>query len=270
MYGSWFLLILILVSSLPMIAVYIWFRLAKYQFSLIRFLFALLAGGAAFFPALILQDLINISIPQGRAALFYHGFVRIAFTEEVSRLLLLLVFFFISGLIKPAVDTGQPVSYNAVKKATATGLVAGLGFAILETAVYAASNITVLLLRIVTAALHAACGSRVGAAAAMLRTNPMQAIFRLITATAIHGVYNLMVIRPGVSSIAAVLIAISAISTAIMTIKGGWSEGTPETAARQPPEPQPSSPKVNEGSPLEPQPRPKGEGSPLDKIVESQ
>jgi len=270
MYGSWFVFILILVSSLPMIAVYIWFRLAKYQFSLIRFLFALLAGGAAFFPALILQDLINISIPHSRAALFYHGFVRIALTEETSRLLLLLVFFFINGLIKPAVNTDQPVSYNVVKKATATGLVAGLGFAILETAVYAASNINVLLLRIVTAALHAACGSRVGAAAAMLRTNPMQAIFRIITATAIHGVYNLMVIRPGVSSIAAVLIAISALSTAIMTIKGGWSEGkTPGNTAQTPIEPQPR-PK-GEGSPLEPQPSsPKvNEGSPLDKNGES-
>jgi len=295
MYGSWFILILILASSLPIIAVYIWFRLAKYQFSPVRFLFALLAGAAAFFPALILQRIINLSVPVGRAAVFFHFFVRIALTEELSRLLILLVFFFISGLIKPAVASNQPISYNAVKKATATGLIAGIGFAILENAVYAASDISVLLLRIVTAALHGACGSRVGAAAVMLRTNPIQALLRILTATAIHGVYNLMVSLPGFPSILAVLIAFSAFITAITTIKGGWVEGETHTQSQpelqpsqseippiapqpnpkgegSPLEPQPSSPKVNEGSPLEPQPSsPKvNEGSPLDKTEESQ
>jgi RsiW-degrading membrane proteinase PrsW (M82 family) len=229
MYGSWFLLILILVSSLPMIAVYVWFRIAKYPFSLIRFLFALLAGAAAFFPALILQRLIDFPLSAGRTALFYHGFVRIAFTEELSRLLILLVFFFISGRIKSAVSSNQSVSYNAVKKASATGLIAGLGFALLENAVYAASNINVLLLRVFTVVLHGACGSRIGAAAVMLRTNPIQALLRVITATAIHGVYNLMVSLPCLPSIMAVLVALSAFFTAVMTIHGGWLENSDST-----------------------------------------
>ena len=224
MYGSWVLLILILISSLPVIAVYIWFRIAKYQFSLVRFLFALLAGAAAFFPALILQGLLAISIPSGRAALFYHFFVRIAFTEEISRLLMLFIFFLISGLVKPAEKSGQPISYSVVKRGTAIGLVAGLGFALLETAAYGAFDTGVLLIRAVTAApLHGACGSRVGAAAVMFRTNPIQAAFRLLTAIAIHGVYDLMVIQPGFPAIAAVLIAIFALINAIITIKGGWA-----------------------------------------------
>jgi len=253
MYGSWFILILILVSSLPVITVYIWFRIAKYQFSLVRFLFALLAGAAAFFPALILQRLTNLSLPVGRAALFFAVFVRIALTEELSRLLILLVFFFISGRIKSTVNSNQPVSYNTVKKATATGLVAGLGFALLENAVYAASDISVLLLRIVTAALHGACGSRIGAAAVMLRSNPIQALLRIITATAIHGVYNLMVSLPGLPSILAVLIAFSAFVSTITIIHGGWIEGETPTTQRS-----------DESPLIEPQ------SSPIDKHGKSQ
>jgi len=222
MYGIWVLIFLILISALPVIAVYVWFRLAKYQISLIRFLFALLAGAAAFFPALILQRLLAFPLLTGRAALFYDFFVRIAFTEEFSRLLMLFVFFWITSLVKPAGNTGQPFSYNTVKRGTAIGLVAGLGFALLESAVFAASDIRVLLFRVATAALHGACGSRIGAAAVMFRTNPVQAILRILTATAIHGVYNLMVVLPGFPVIAAVLIAITAFVTAILTIRGGW------------------------------------------------
>jgi len=229
MYGSWVLVILILISSLPVIAVYIWFRLAKYQLSHVSFLFALLAGAAAFFPAIILQGLLSISPPVGRAALFYEFFVRIAFTEEISRFLMLIIFFLISGRRKLTDNTDRPLSYNAVKKGTAIGLVVGLGFALLESAVYGASDTGVLLIRAVTAApLHAACGSRVGASAVLIRTNPVQAVFRILTATAIHGVYDLMVILPGFPAIAAVLIAISALISAILTIRGGWvSEENP-------------------------------------------
>jgi len=236
MQGSWVLFILIFVSSIPMIAVYLWFRIAKYQFSVYQFLFALLAGAAAFFCALILQDIIPSSLlTHGRMALFFHFFIRIAFTEEASRLLMLFIFFWINGRIsdrrissrriQSQENPDQPLSYNTVIKGTAVGLVAGLGFAILESAVYAASDAGVLLLRIFTAALHGACGSRVGAAAVMLRTNPVQAVFRILTAVAIHGVYNFMVSLPGLPSIAAVIIAISTLITAIITIRSGWSTG---------------------------------------------
>ncbi|MDR1838214.1 MAG: PrsW family intramembrane metalloprotease [Treponema sp.] len=269
-------MILILISSLPVIAVYIWFRIAKYQFSLVRFLFALLAGTAAFFPALILQGLLAISQLSGRAVLFYHFFVRIAFTEEISRLLMLFIFFLISGLIKPAEKSGRPISYNVVKRGTAIGLVAGLGFALLESAVYGASDTGVLLIRAVTAApLHGACGSRVGAAAVLFRTNPVQAIFRILTAVAIHGVYDLMVIQSGFPAIAAVLIAISALVNTILTIKGGWvsEENEPPpvynwSGESAPLESQPSL--KSESTPLEPQPSLKSEGSPLDKTGENQ
>ena len=248
MYGLLVLLIIVAISSIPVIIVYIWFRAAKYQFTLIWFLLAMITGATAFFPALILQDLINFTISSGgRLELFYHVFIRIAFTEELSRLLMLSIYFFLSERIagsgtassgaasSGAASSGaadnaviniskQPVSWNKIKKGAAAGLAAGLGFAILESAVYAASDISVLLLRTVTAApLHAACGSRIGRAAMMIKTNPFQALFHIFSATAIHGIYNFMISRPGFSSILAILIAFSALFTAITIILGGWS-----------------------------------------------
>jgi RsiW-degrading membrane proteinase PrsW (M82 family) len=224
MIGSLVLLVIILISAIPVIAVYIWYRLAKYQFSLVWFLFALLAGAAAFFPALLLQNLLNIPISAGgRLGLFYQFFVRIASTEEVSRLLMLFIFFFISGRItKEGAD--QFPSWNTIRKGAAGGLVAGLGFALFETAAYGASNADVLLLRAFTSApLHAACGSRVGAAAVMFRTNPFQAFMRLLIAIAIHGIYDFMAALPGFPSLMAVLIALSAVASSILTIRSKWN-----------------------------------------------
>ena len=227
MSGSLVLLVIILISAIPVIAVYIWFRFAKYQFSLIWFLFALLAGAAAFFPALFLQNLLNISISAGgRLNLFYQFFIRIAATEEVSRLLMLSVFFFMSGRITKEI-AGQFPSWDTIRRGTAGGLVAGLGFAILESARYAANDmsINITLLRIFTAALHAACGSRVGSAAVMFRSNPFQAFMRLLTAIAIHGIYNFMAALPGFPSLMAILIAVSAVASSILTIRSDWNSG---------------------------------------------
>jgi len=229
MYGSWVLVILFFISSLPVIAVFIWLRTVKYNLSVIRFLFALLAGAAAFFPALILQEyLLFLAVPQGRAALFFEFFIRIAFTEELSRLFMLFIFFFISGIVSGKAVAGynenpiQPLAFNNVNEGIAVGLIAGLGFSILENASYAASGlgVSIILLRVFTAALHGACGSRIGAAAVMFRASPFQALLRIIIATAIHGVYNFMITIPGFfPPIAAYIIAVSALITAILTIR---------------------------------------------------
>jgi len=226
MSGSLVLIILILVSSLPIIAVFIWFRAAKYQLSLIQFLLALLTGAAAFFPALIMQSVLLLaSITRGRIALFYEYFVRIAFTEELGRFILLSIFFWINSRINPDENLSKPLTFNMVKKGTAIGLIAGLGFSILESARYAASDmaLSIVLLRFFTAALHGACGARIGSAVAIFHISPIQAFLRIVTATAIHGIYNFMVTIPGIPSIAAILIAISALVTAIMPLKGGWT-----------------------------------------------
>jgi len=184
-------------------------------------LFTLLAGAAAFFPALIFQRFLNFPLfAGGRVELFFHFFVRIAFTEELSRFLILLIFFWSSNIRTNAAE--QP-SYNAVKYGAAAGLIAGFGFAILENTLYGAADFNILLLRTITAApLHAACGSRVGAAAVMFRSSRLQAVLRFFTAVAIHGIYNFMIALPGLPSIAAILVVISAFASSIMTIRGGW------------------------------------------------
>jgi RsiW-degrading membrane proteinase PrsW (M82 family) len=231
--GSLVLLVLILISAVPVIAVYIWYRLAKYQFSLIWFLFALFAGATAFFPALFLQNLLPFSISAGgRLDLFYRFFIRIASTEEISRLLMLFIFFFISSRVTKestgthTLGTEQFPSWDKVRKGAAGGLVAGLGFSILESARYAANDMSVyvIFLRVFTAALHAACGSRVGAASVLFRSNPLQAFMRLITAIAIHGIFNFMAAIPGFPSLMAILIAVSAVASSILTIRSKWND----------------------------------------------
>jgi RsiW-degrading membrane proteinase PrsW (M82 family) len=210
------LFILIFISSIPAIAAFLWFRLARYPFSMSWFSAALLAGAASFFPALLLQNFLRagsgIFRLSGKWGLFAEIFVRIALTEELSRFLILLILFAIIRRISE-----KPVGITA----NAAGFVAGLGFAILESAVYGASSPGNALLRAFTAApLHGACGSRVGFSVVLLRERPVHGIFRFLSAVAIHGVYNFMLRIPGrFPPIAAVLIAVSALVSAIQVIR---------------------------------------------------
>jgi RsiW-degrading membrane proteinase PrsW (M82 family) len=228
MSGLGILVVLILISAVPAIAVYIWFHLARYPFSPFRFLLYLFAGATVFFPALLLQRIIpNGGVwAAGKWGLVFTIFIRGALTEELSRLLVLLVVFGIR--FRPAANTayGGGLSYGEISLQSAAGLVSGLGFAILESAAYGASNAGVVLIRALTAApLHGACGARIGAAAALFRGRSPQAVFRFFSAVAIHGIYNFMIIIPGFPSIAAVLIALSALASSILAIRGGMQTG---------------------------------------------
>jgi RsiW-degrading membrane proteinase PrsW (M82 family) len=243
MSGLWVLFLLIFISAIPAIAVYIWFRVSRRPFSFILFLHALLVGAAAFFPALLFQSFFP---PEGSAwaagkwGLFVQIFIRVALTEELSIFIMLLIFFGICGRLRQkesglsvsgaptlyGADETSLVSYNDVVQGAAAGLVAGLGFAILESASYGASNAGIVLLRAFTAApLHGACSSRVGASVALFRKRSPQAVFRFLTAVTIHGIYNFMIIMPGFPSIAAVLIAFSALASSILSIRGGKIRG---------------------------------------------
>jgi len=210
------LFILIFISSIPAIAAFLWFRLARYPFSIPLFSAALLAGAASFFPALLFQYIFpagsGIFQLSGKLGLFAEIFIRIALTEELSRFLILLILF---AVILRAAE--KPVSTMA----NAAGLVAGLGFAILESAVYGASSPVNALLRAFTAApLHGVCGSRVGSSIVLLREHPVRGIFRFLSAVTVHGVYNFMLNIPGrFPPIAAVLIAVSALVSAIQVIR---------------------------------------------------
>ena len=229
MTGVGVLILLLLFSSIPAIAVFVWFRLARYPFSPLRFSCALLAGAISFFPALVFQNILSaatggIIYAIGKWSLVAEIFLRIAFTEEFSRLLALVILFFIMNRLRPA-DPSTPSPVSALTMASAAGLIAGFGFAIIESAVYGASNPGNALLRTFTAApLHGACGFRVGSSVAMFSGSPLHAVFRFLSAVVIHGLYNFMLIIPGfIPSIAAILIALFALTSAILVIRSGMN-----------------------------------------------
>jgi RsiW-degrading membrane proteinase PrsW (M82 family) len=238
MSGWGVLIFLLLISSIPAIAVFAWFRLARYPFSPLRFSCTLLAGAVTFFPALFLQTIFvaksEIFYAMGKWDRVTEIFVR-AFSEEFSRLIVLVILFFVIRRLSPGGQSGQasadphntgtdpPVSAGTM--ASAAGLIAGLGFAIIESAVYGASNPGNALLRPFTAApLHGACGFRVGSSIEMFPERPLQAVFRFLSAVVIHGLYNFMLKIPGfVPSVAAILIALSALITSILVIRNGMN-----------------------------------------------
>ena len=210
------LFIIIFISSILAIAVFIWFRLARSPFGMPLFSAALLAGASSIFPALFFQYLFpagsGIFHLSGKWGLFAEIFIRIALTEELSRFLILLILFAIIRRI-----SGD----SAGIMANTAGLVAGLGFAILESSVIGASNFDITPLRAFTAApLHGACGSRVGSSVVLLRQHPVLGIIRFLSAVALHGAYNFMLNIPGrLPSIAAGFIAVSALVSAIQVIR---------------------------------------------------
>jgi RsiW-degrading membrane proteinase PrsW (M82 family) len=235
---------LILISALPVFLALLWYRLSRVPLSLPACSFALLAGAAALFPALLLQRLFS-GLEFAGAALWSpiaDMFIRIALTEESSRLLALLVFFLFSGDLKKqdprSPEAGEPDLSPAADRSvrgTAVGLLAGLGFAMLESAVYGAADFRVALPRAFTAApLHGACGARIGSALLIFSSQPRRAVFRFFSAVIIHGVYNIMIVRSGVSSLLAVLIALFALASSALEIRNrsaasqGPAENHPE------------------------------------------
>jgi RsiW-degrading membrane proteinase PrsW (M82 family) len=232
------LFLLIFISSIPVIAVFIWFRLARYPFSVPMFFISLLAGTASFFPALLFQNIIpagsGIFNFAGKWSLFTEILIRIAFTEELSLLLILSIlfiairrFFFAGQNLTGQENPVSAAGFYDISMVCASGLIAGFGFAVLESAVYGASNPFNALIRVFTSVpLHGACGFRVGSSIVLFREHPARGFFRFLSAVVIHGAYNFMLIIPGrLSFIAAILIVVSAMATAIRTIHNSMKCG---------------------------------------------
>ncbi|GHV82285.1 hypothetical protein AGMMS49991_08430 [Spirochaetia bacterium] len=79
-------------------------------------------------------------------------------------------------------------------------------------------------MRTLTAALiHGACGSRVGIAAFTLKAAPARSLLRFASAIAIHGMYNFMVVSPGLPAFFPILLAFAALLSTIQTIRTGQS-----------------------------------------------
>jgi len=204
MSGIWILLLLISAAALPAIIVFFWFRVRNSAITLPWFLVFFAAGIISLFIAALIQSFF----PAGRAGqerlgpLFFSVFVRIALAEEASRLITLI----------PLLKTGSRRLNSDKTLGPALGLVAGLGFAALESAFYGMADINITLLRAFTAApLHGACGIRVGAAVSIAGERPARAFFLFISSVLLHGTYNLIIVSPPIPSVLAILVALAAL-----------------------------------------------------------
>lgn len=221
------LLFLILIAALPVLLLFLWYRLVRCPLSSGWFLIFLFGGASSMLLALLLQRLIPVlpgpsaGFLGGMGATIFNLFCRIAATEELSRFLVFMILFPLARI------RGE----NAVLRGSAAGMVAGLGFALMESASYGASDIGIALLRTVTSApLHGACGARVGAAAAGLGEGLLPVIMRLLSAIAIHGIYNFMISGSGVLAVMAILAALCALTSSILSIRAQLKDSESQAA----------------------------------------
>ncbi|MDR0558523.1 MAG: PrsW family intramembrane metalloprotease [Treponema sp.] len=172
------------------------------------FLLCLLAGVLSLAPAAVAQYAMPPANGAAMRDMLFNVFIRVALVEEGSKLLMLSIILRISGkLLKPGGEDGYGFTYG-----TASGLIVGLGFAMIESASYGASDMRVAVLRAFTAApLHGACGARDGMAAAALKSDPRLAIWRFLSATVIHGMYNMLVVSPGYIQFFSILLSFASL-----------------------------------------------------------
>jgi RsiW-degrading membrane proteinase PrsW (M82 family) len=212
MNGLWILLLLITISALPVLAVLIWIRLRRLPVRPPWFLLTLLGGALSLGLAAVLQSLFPKTEEAGLGALLVKIFIQIALTEELGRL---VVFFFLLKLARRFNKEAESPAFAAI-----AGLIGGLGFAVIETAMYGVGNFNIALGRAVTTApLHGACGARIGLAVFHLRDAPVRALVRFLYAVGLHGMYNFMILSQGVPMIFPILIAFTALFSSIQLIR---------------------------------------------------
>ncbi|MDR1863115.1 MAG: PrsW family intramembrane metalloprotease [Treponema sp.] len=219
MNGLWILFLLIFIAALPVFPAFLWFR--KLRLKPLSFLLSLAAGILALLFAAVFQNFLPF--PEagrpgggGAASAIFGVFIRVAFVEEFCKYAAL---YLLLGWTKGRKDAGGFAS------GAAAGLAAGLGFAAVESASYGAADISIALLRAFTAApLHAACGSRVGAAAELWGKSRLRGASAFFTALMIHGIYDLAIVSPVIPAFLAVLIALTALGSSLAAIRRGGEE----------------------------------------------
>jgi len=207
---------LILAAALPLLAAFIWFKARRTPITLPWFVLSLVAGMLSLLLAARLQQLLPLVIRgTGRFSIFLDILARIALLEELSRLAIL---FPILRIIDRA-RTRDLAFY------TSLGLVLGLGFAMLENALYGLANINITLIRAFTAApLHGACATRVAAGLYFRKEQPVRALLSFFTAVFIHAAYNMTIAGAVFHSGFALLIALTALLSIVPYLR--FPEGT--------------------------------------------
>jgi RsiW-degrading membrane proteinase PrsW (M82 family) len=214
MNGLWILLLLIVISALPVLAVLLWIRLRRLPVRLPWFLASLLGGALSLGLAAVLQSLFPKTDEASIGVLLVKIFIQIALTEELGRL---VVFSLLLSLRRRFSKEAEP---HQLAFAAITGLIAGLGFAVIETAMYGAGNFSIALVRAVTTApLHGACGVRIGLAVSQARDAPVGSLVRFLYAVGLHGIYNFMILNRDIPLVFPVLIAFTALFSAIQLIR---------------------------------------------------
>jgi RsiW-degrading membrane proteinase PrsW (M82 family) len=220
MEGIGALFLLIFMAALPVMAAFVWLRLRKYPFGIVWFTGAILTGALALVAAASAQTLFPPLPPlSGLAGVLFKVFIQIAGTEELSRLLTLTAFFKLASHIGPFRTGGGGYSHSLV-----SGLVAGLGFAFIETISYAAADFRIALFRVFSAApLHAACGIRSAFAADFIvrgrDDNKTGGGRNFVFALVIHGMYNFFLINPGVPAPIPLLLALISLITPLVSLR---------------------------------------------------
>jgi len=196
---------LILIATLPAIIVFFWLKSRKSPITLPWFLLSFAAGIISFIVTAVIQTFFVQKNDEGVWPLLFNIFIRIALIEEASRIIAIIPFF------NAAKNRRNNTAFGA-----AIGLIAGLGFAVIESAYYGIANLNIALLRIFTAVpLHAACGIRAGTAVFVAPQHPAKAFFLFIYSILIHGAYNLMIVSPAIPSFLAIPTALIAFFASI-------------------------------------------------------
>jgi RsiW-degrading membrane proteinase PrsW (M82 family) len=214
MNGYLFIALLVVVVAFP--AVIAFFHLRKHGLNLPRYLLCVGAG----FIAVVIAGLGQHFLPgpggSSTGVIIFGLFVRIALVEELAKFLLLLPVLAILDR-----HPGSEIPDNDKDMGVVAGIGCGLGFAVIESAVYCvgASTFSAALVRAISAApLHAACGARVGGAAAIIREEKAHAIALFVMAVLIHGIYNFFIINPAFPSVLAILIAFAALGATLLNL----------------------------------------------------
>jgi RsiW-degrading membrane proteinase PrsW (M82 family) len=214
MKGLWILFLLIFIAALPVFPAFLWFRRLKLK--PLSFLLSLAAGILALLFAAVLQNFLPFPAGPaggGPAWVLFGVFIRIAFVEEFCKCVTLYP---LLGWAKGRKDAA------GFAPGAAAGLAAGLGFAAVESASYGAADISIALLRAFTAApLHAACGARTGAAAELWGQSRIRGALSFFAALMIHGIYDFVIVSPAIPSFLAVLIALAALGSSVVSIRSG-------------------------------------------------
>ena len=224
--------LLVFIAGLPLALAWCYFR-AKTAERAPLFLFALLAGLLGVVLAAVIQLFLAplmpepVFQPENRLIIFYKIFVEIALTEETARLLSILV------IALPLAKRYKDRPDMRVPFVRTLGLLAGFTFAAVETVFFAMTAMDTGLIRAVSAApLHGACGMRAGNAVLNLKTAPLHSVFSLLSAAALHGVYNFLVQRNGFSPYLGVAIAVTALLAGLQSIDFKSKDGAaPNTVA---------------------------------------